>query len=72
MKTLLERAKPQLLEAIEREGVKYPGTISEFKKELSKKYYVNNLEYQFIITMEGLNLPRGNFFHPWNYFEEID
>ena len=44
MRTLLERLKPEILQAINYEVSKYPNSISSIKKELSEEYFSSDLK----------------------------
>lgn len=43
MKTLLERLKPELLEAINEDAKKYPTIMGLLKQELSIQYFCNDM-----------------------------
>lgn len=50
-KTLLERAKPELLKAIAQYGVDYPITASVVKKELETNHAMHYLSYGTVLEI---------------------
>jgi len=45
MKTLLERAKPQLLVAMAKQKEKYPAIAEENEKHLTKNFFITDLNW---------------------------
>lgn len=46
MNTLLERAKPELVEWLEKENVNYPNTVKLIKTELQKHCWWTDMTYE--------------------------
>jgi len=71
MKTLLERAKPELLRGMELEAVKYPELVEYTKKWLSKNYYCNQMTWSTWIDVRGFWLTATGKLsdRPWEVFE---
>lgn len=72
MKTLLERAKPELLAGMELEAVKFPELVQYSKKWLSENYYCNSMTWNVWVDVKSYwltatsKLPES----PWELFEK--
>jgi hypothetical protein len=54
MKSLLERAKPQLLTALAKEAELYPHTTADLLKDLQENEYITRLPYGSAISCISL------------------
>ena len=72
MKTLLERAKPELLAGIEKYETKYPDLARYIKKSLSELYYVNNMTIAIWTDVRSIWYEETEELsnHPWDLFEK--
>ena len=72
MKTLLERAKPELLAGMELENVKFPGLVEHSKKWLSENYYVNQMTWSVWVDIKGFWLAATSKLPdtPWEVFNK--
>ena len=73
MKTLLERAKPELKKAIAMFKVDYPNTADHVESLLRENYIVSDLPYGTIIDMGAIiksSKLKFDLNFPWEYFEE--
>ena len=71
-RTLLERAKPQLLEALEKQKEEYPNIASEIFFYLEKTYWVTDLRYGTFMDLKSLWMQATKTVvdNPWIFFEE--
>ena len=72
MKTLLERAKPELLAALNAQMDEYPGIANSVVDHLESIYYVNQMTIQYWVDCKSLWMQvTGELIdHPWDWFEE--
>ena len=72
MKTLLERAKPELIAGLEIQFKKYPSITEELRESLSKLFYVNHMQIKTWIDLKSIWLDQTGEVsnHPWDLFEE--
>lgn len=72
VRSLLERAKPQLVAALEKQKVEYPGIAKEVEGYLSKTYFVIDLRYGTTMDLKSLWMQATGTLidSPWEYFEE--
>lgn len=72
MKTLLERAKPELLAALNAQMDEYPGIAKSVVDHLESIYYVNQMTIQYWIDCKSLWMQATGVLsdHPWDFFEE--
>lgn len=72
VKTLLERAKPQLLEALDKRQDTLKGTIDDYRRQLSNGHYVYKAEYAMALDLirwvEDDTNEKVNFL--WDLFEK--
>ena len=54
VKTLLERAKPALLERLKDFSQEYPNTGDYITAGLNERYFVSDLPYGIVIDLEGM------------------
>lgn len=52
METALERLKPEIKEQIESESTLYPYIVDKLKEHLTKKHYIRDIEYGYVIELE--------------------
>jgi hypothetical protein len=67
--TLLERAKPELLERLEEYGISYPSSAARVMHDLERLHFVNDLPYGSVIDIEGLYKVRVHVFDLFNRIE---
>ena len=74
MKSLLERAKPQLIEALENLKAEYPLYGGEVEKALAETPLVGHLRYTHIMDIDTMwRKSTGEYFKsPWECFEELE
>ena len=72
MKTLLERAKPELIAALNAQMDEYPGIANSVVNHLDSIYYVNQMTIQYWVDCKSLWMQvTGQLIeHPWDFFEE--
>jgi hypothetical protein len=72
MKTLLERAKPELLAALNAQMDEYPGIATSVVTHLESIYFVNQMTIQYWVDCKSLWMQvTGELVdHPWDFFEE--
>ena len=72
MKTLLERAKPELLAGMELEGAKHPELVEYTKKWLSENYYANQMTWSTWVDIRSYWLTStGKLLdNPWEIFNK--
>jgi hypothetical protein len=72
MKNLLERLKPEILDLIEIDAIKYPLASKWLKDELQNLFYVNDIKYAYIVQLESYYLNAFNTFpkNAWENFNE--
>lgn len=72
-KTLLERLKPELKQALDQQEEKYPHTIRDIKDALSAHFGVTFLTYGILMGLESVahsnDIP-FSLSNPWLSFEE--
>lgn len=71
LKTLLERAKPELVAGIEKYAVKYPTSGRMLKETLSELYFVNAMTISTWTDVRSAWFEEtGNLSnHPWDLFD---
>jgi hypothetical protein len=73
MKNLLDRAKPELKQAIELTRPIYPATMSKLEESLRQNLFISQLTYETMCwirsTLRDNDLP-FDFTNPWAYFED--
>ena len=71
MKTLLERAKPELLAGMEIEGKKFPDLVEYSRKWLSENYYANQMTWSTWVDIRCSWLASTGELpdNPWILFE---
>ena len=62
MKNLLERLKPEILNAINEAEIQYPLIVKELKNELLNLHYVGDIRYGSIVQLESYYLVAFNKF----------
>jgi len=72
MKTLLERAKPELIAALNAQMDEYPGIANSVVNHLDSIYYVNQMTINFWVDCKSLWMQATGELvdHPWNWFED--
>lgn len=72
MKTLLEKARPELLAGMEKAIVKYPGTVEYVKKTLNELYFVNHMTISTWTDVRSIWFEETGELsnHPWDLFEK--
>jgi hypothetical protein len=73
MKNLLERAKPELRQAIDSFKSIYPNTTSKLERTLSENIFVSELTFETLSNMKMVIKDNGLPFdmnNPWAYFED--
>jgi len=72
MKSLLERAKPQLVVALAKQKEKYPSLNQETEKFLEENYFCNSITWSLWIDLKGLWMMETNELPdtPWEIFEK--
>lgn len=71
MKTLLERATPELKQVIEEHKKSYPNITNALENCLSKNYFVSDIPFEFILEIKSiLSLYKITCqdHQVWNYF----
>lgn len=73
VKSLLERAKPQLLEALEKQKVDYPWIGAEVERNLKETFFVTHLKFGTWIDVRSLWMQATKELAdtPWECFEEL-
>jgi hypothetical protein len=73
MKNLLERAKPELRQAIESFRDIYPNWMEKLESRLKENSWITNLTYEDILNIRTVvrdnDLP-FDMMNPWAYFED--
>lgn len=74
MKTLLERAKPELLEALAKQKIEYPSISACVEQHLSKRFFANQIEFGTWVDLRSLWMQSTGVLKegPWDMFEELD
>ena len=71
MKTLLERATPELKQAIEKHRQSFPYSTKLLENELAKNIFVSDIPFHIVLDLKGI-LRSNNFdcqdHQVWNYF----
>jgi hypothetical protein len=72
VRSLLERAKPQLVAALEKQKLEYPNIAGEVEKYLKETYFVSDLRYGTTMDLKSLwmQATKNLVDSPWEYFEE--
>ena len=72
MKTLLERAKPELIAALNAQMDEYPGIANSVVNHLDSIYFVNQMTINFWVDCKSLWMQATGELvdHPWNWFED--
>ena len=74
MQMLLDRAKPQLKEALDYFREIYPHTVNKVERELREKRLVVDLTYDCMLDMRMMVRDNGSEFDlldPWAQFEDL-
>lgn len=73
MKNLLERAKPELRQAIDSFRIIYPNWTNKLESTLKENSWITNLKYEDILNIRAVvrdcDLP-FDMMNPWAYFED--
>ena len=71
MKTLLERAKPELIAGFEVDRKNVPSLVERAEKWLSKNCFANEITWDLWIDLSGFWFKATGKFpaHPWEIFE---
>jgi len=74
MKTLLERAKPELLEALAKQKIEYPSIAKYVEQHLSERFFANQIEFGTWVDLRSLRMQSTGVLKegPWDMFEEVD
>jgi hypothetical protein len=72
MKTLLERAKPQLLEAMAKQREIYPQITAEVEDHLKNTYSITHLRWGIWVDLRSLWIQSTGVFKdaPWEMFND--
>ena len=72
MRTLLEKAKPELLAALNAQMDEYPVLAEATVDHLEKRCYVNEMTIQYWVEVKSLWMQvTGELInHPWDFFED--
>ena len=72
MKTLLERAKPELLTGMELEAERLPNLVEGTRKWLSENYFCNAMTWSTWVDVRGFWSKATNELasNPWEIFED--
>lgn len=72
VKTLLEKAKPELLAALNAQMDEYPALAEATVNYLDGMYYVNEMTIRYWVECKSLWMQTtGELLnHPWDFFEE--
>jgi hypothetical protein len=72
LKTLLERAKPELIAALNAQMDEYPGIAESVVNHLDGIHFVNQMTIQYWVDVKSLWMQvTGELInHPWDFFEE--
>jgi len=72
MRNLLERAKPQLVEALAKQRLEYPSIAQDVEKHLSKLHFVSDIRYATFMDLKSLWMQSTKVLvdSPWEFFEE--
>jgi len=70
-KSLLQRAKPGLLEAIEMRKSAYPSLTADLERELSDNEYFNEIKYRYYVDLSNAwaKLTGERDANPWDWFD---
>lgn len=73
IKTLLERAKPEVREALERDKENLPYTYERIFKFLNENYFVNDMTWSIWIDLRSTVYQKTKVIanDPWELFETI-
>ena len=73
VQSLLERAKPQLLNALAKQKEQYPSLNEHTEKFLKKNYFCNAITWEIWVDLKGLWLKETNEWvdNPWEIFEKV-
>jgi hypothetical protein len=71
--SLLDRAKPQLLEALAKQKVEYPNISKEVVSHLNQTYFINDLKFGTWVDLRSIWLRETNKLadSPWELFEQL-
>lgn len=72
MKTLLERARPELIAGIEKAVVKYPSLGEAIKKALNELHFVNLMTISTWVDVRSIWFEETGELsnHPWDLFQK--
>lgn len=72
LKTLLEKARPELIAGIEKTIVKYPSLGEAIKKALSELYFVNLMTISTWVDVRAIWFEETGELsnHPWDLFQK--
>lgn len=73
LKTLLERAKPEVVEALEMDKGNLPYTYERIYKFLNENYFVNDMTWSIWIDLRSTVYQKTKVIanDPWELFETI-
>ena len=54
IKNLLERLRPEVLDAMNAEKELYPNTVNSLENELKNNIFVSDIKYKYVIELESL------------------
>jgi hypothetical protein len=72
LKSLLDRAKPELIAALNAQMDEYPGIATSVAEHLDSRYFVTHMTIQYWIDCKSLWMQATGVLsdHPWDFFEE--
>jgi hypothetical protein len=72
VRTLLERAKPELIAALNAQMDEYPGIANSVVDHLDSRCFVTQMTIQYWVDIKSLWMQvTGQLIeHPWDFFEE--
>ena len=72
LRTLLEKAKPELIAALNAQMDEYPGIAESVVNHLDSIHFVNQMTIQYWVDVKSLWMQvTGELInHPWDFFEE--
>jgi hypothetical protein len=73
LKTLLERAKPELIAALNAQMDEYPGIAGSVVDHLDSTYTITHLQWGHWMDIKSLWMQSTGILHesPWECFEEM-
>ncbi len=72
VRTLLERAKPELIAALNAQMDEYPGIAKAVTDHLDSRCFVTQMTIQYWLDCKSLWMQTTGVLsdHPWDFFEE--